>query len=265
MSTATAAPQAAPEPPAPPPPNWLSTFAGSSVGGKQVVALTGLALMGFVFVHMLGNLQIYAGLWGPAAGQDVVNAYAKSLKDTGPLLWLARLGLLAVFVLHLTLALRLNVRNRAARPVRYHYFDTIKATWASRHMVSTGIVIGLFVLFHLAHYTFGVVEGAEVSPGRFVSYLDLRDSAGRHDVYSMSVYGFRNPIVTLTYVAAMVALTLHLWHGAASTMQSLGLNGGRWRRIIGRAGIAFALLIAVGNISMPLAVQFGFLQPGPGG
>jgi succinate dehydrogenase / fumarate reductase cytochrome b subunit len=261
MSTATAAPQAAPEPP----PNWLSTYTRSSVGGKQVVALTGLALMGFVLVHMLGNLQIYAGLWGPAAGQEAVNAYAKFLKDMGPALWLFRLGLLAVFVLHLALALRLNIRNRAARPVRYHYESTIQATWTSRHMVSTGVVVGLFVLFHLAHYTFGVVQAAEVSPGKFVNFLDLRDPLGRPDVYSMSVYGFRNPVVTLTYVAAMVALTLHLWHGAASTMQSLGLSGGRWRRIIGGAGLAFALLIAAGNISMPLAVLFGFLQPGTGG
>jgi succinate dehydrogenase / fumarate reductase cytochrome b subunit len=265
MSTATAAPQAAPETPAPPPPNWLSTFAGSSVGGKQLVALTGLALMGFVLVHMLGNLQIYAGLGNPAAGQEAVNSYAKTLKDMGPLLWLARLGLLAVFVLHLTLALRLNARNRTARPVRYRYFDTIKASWASRHMVSTGTLIGLFVVFHLAHYTFGVAQAAEVSPGRFVNYLDLRDPAGRHDVYSMTVYGFRNPVVTTTYVAAMLALALHLWHGAASTMQTLGLSGGRWRRLIGRAGVAFALLIAVGNISMPLAVLFGLLQPGTGG
>jgi succinate dehydrogenase / fumarate reductase cytochrome b subunit len=255
--------------PAAPPagPGWLARYAGSSVGGKHLVAITGLALLGFTFVHLLGNLQIYAGLSGPEAGQDTINAYAKFLKDMGPSLWLARAGLLAIFVLHITLALRLNLKSRAARPVRYHYFDTLKATWASRHMVSTGIVVGLFVLFHLAHYTFAVVTPAEVKDAHgnvySINFLDLRDAAGRHDVYSMAVYGFRNPLVSGVYVACMVALLLHLSHGAGSTFQSLGLNGGRWRAITNGLGLVGAYGIALGNISMPLAVLFGLIQPGP--
>jgi succinate dehydrogenase / fumarate reductase cytochrome b subunit len=258
---ATASPVA---PPAEP--GWLARYAGSSVGGKHLVALTGLALLGFTFVHLLGNLQLYAGLSGPEYGQDAINAYAKFLKDMGPGLWLARAGLLAVFVLHITLVLRLNAKNRTAREVHYHYSATIQATWASRHMVSTGVVVGLFVLFHLAHYTFGVVTPAEVSDGRghvyAINFLDLRDPHGRHDVYSMAVYGFRNPVVSGIYIACMVALLLHLSHGAGSTFQSLGLNGGRWRKITGGLGLVAAYVIALGNISMPLAVLLGLVEPG---
>src|SRR5262245_417126 len=168
MSTATAPPRAAQSPAAPanapPARSRLRDYLASSVGGKQLVAVTGLGLTGFVLVHMLGNLQIFAGLGDAMAGQDALNGYAKFLKDQGPLLWVARGALLLIFVLHIALALWLNARNRAARPVAYHYRNTIKATWASRHMVSTGVVVGLFVLFHLAHYTFGWVDGAEVQP-----------------------------------------------------------------------------------------------------
>ena len=184
----------------------------SSLGGKYIMALTGLALIGFVVAHMSGNLLIYAG-------RDALNSYAAALKDRPALLWPARLGLLAVFVIHIVLGIRLTRQNSSARPVRYIYEDTLQASWASRHMLLTGLVLLAFTIYHLAHFTFGVIVPAEPPgdvPQREVEELPRPDrgpQAGedveghapdrsveaaqgwdvRQDVYSMVVSGFRNP------------------------------------------------------------------------
>ncbi len=234
---------------------------GTTVGSKYLVALTGLALSGFVVAHMSGNLLIFKG-------RDALNTYAKFLKDQGMILWAARLGLLAVFVLHLWLALRLTLRNRDARPVRYVHEDTVQASWASRHMALTGLVILAFLIFHLLHYTFGLVA-ATTPDGR--NFLDLHESAraaaqgagpidparGRHDVYAMTVYGFRNVWVSVAYIVAQVFLGLHLSHGIASTFQSTGWCAPRVWPVIRTVGVAIALIVMIGNIAMPLAVMTG--------
>src|SRR5438067_7413453 len=173
---------------------WLFAPLGTTVGSKYVVALTGLALTGFVVVHMSGNLLLFRG-------RDALNSYALFLKDRGGLLWLARGGLLTMFVLHIWLAVRLTLRNRAARPTRYAYEDTVQASWASRTMIWSGLVILAFVIFHLMHYTFGLAFAT--APGD-VNFLDLRDPARHHDVYAMTVYGFRNVGVSVAYIVAQV-------------------------------------------------------------
>src|SRR5215213_7049822 len=128
----------------------------SSLGSKYLMAITGLLLTGFVLGHMAGNLLIYAG-------PDALNSYAHGLKARPLLLWGARLGLLAVFVLHLVLAFRLTLQNSKARPVRYVHPDaTLQASWASRHMMLTGLVLLAFIVFHLAHFTLGVVKPAAI-------------------------------------------------------------------------------------------------------
>jgi succinate dehydrogenase / fumarate reductase cytochrome b subunit len=250
----------------------------SSVGGKYTVAITGLLLVGFVLAHLAGNLQILAGIGNAALGQDTLNSYAKFLKDKGPLLWAARAGLLAVFVLHLGLALWLNWQNRQARPVRYAYENTVQATWASRYMVWTGIVVGLFLLFHLAHYTLGTVKGATViaqSAGHYeginfaakeqfhVNYAHLHDGKNRHDVYNMVIAGFSNPLIVSIYILAQVALFFHLRHGIASVFQTLGLSGRGSYQMLSTLAIVVAGLIAVGNIAMPLLVYTGVIGPAP--
>jgi succinate dehydrogenase cytochrome b subunit len=226
----------------------------TTVGSKLLVALTGLALTGFVIVHMSGNLLLFKG-------RDALNSYALFLKDHGALLWALRLGLLAAFVLHIALAVRLTLRNRAARPHRYAYEDTVQATWASRTMIWSGLVILAFVVFHLLHYTFGLV--AATAPDG-TNFLDLRESltqtsprdpAFRHDVYDMTVYGFRNVPVSIAYIVAQLFLGLHLWHGIASTFQSLGWNHPRWNPTVTFVGRAVALIVVIGNVSMPLAVM----------
>ena len=135
---------------------FATALLDSSVGSKILVALTGTGLTLFVVFHMIGNLKV---LQGP----DAINGYAYFLKhDLGALIWVARGGLLAIFVLHLALALRLKMRSLAARPVPYQVYKPAQAGFASRTIVYTGVVVGLFTLFHLAHYTFGWVKGVRV-------------------------------------------------------------------------------------------------------
>src|SRR5205814_848215 len=163
-----------------------------------------------------------------------------------------------IFVLHIALAVRLKLRSAAARPIGYAYPRTAQAGLASRTMIWSGVVIGLFVLFHLAHYTFGWVKGAEVSPGVTVNYLDLKDPKGRHDVYEMTVAGFRNPVLAVIYLVCQVVLFVHLRHGIPSTFQTLGIKNARFRGPIDLLGLAVALVILVGNCALVLAVWLGY-------
>lgn len=254
MSTATAPAVAPRQTPPLPQPMILSTLAA-----KYWMAVTGFLLVGFVIVHMVGNLQIFAG-------PDKINAYAKMLKDLGPLLWVARGVLLAVFLLHIYLALTLSKRNRAARPSKYVYQRTLKASPASRYMLLTGLVILAFVIFHLAHYTLGLVQQITVvdaaGQAKTVSLLDLHDEKGRHDVYAMLLFGFRQWPIVVAYLVAQIILVLHLYHGASSMFQSLGINHPRYNWLLHRVGLAVAVLIGAGNLAMPLAVFFGLVGAG---
>jgi succinate dehydrogenase / fumarate reductase cytochrome b subunit len=229
---------------------WLFAALGTTVGQKYIVALTGLALTGFVLMHMAGNLLLFRG-------REALNAYALFLKERGALLWVARGGLLIVFVVHIWLGIRLTLRNRAARPTRYAYEDTVQASWASRTMIWSGLVILAFVIFHLMHYTFGLVAATAPNGQNFLTLNDHPSdpARGHHDVYAMTVYGFRVVPVAIAYIVAQLFLGLHLSHGVSSTFQSLGWNAPRWWRLIRGIGLAIALAVVIGNIAMPLAVM----------
>jgi succinate dehydrogenase / fumarate reductase, cytochrome b subunit len=233
---------------------WAAPFLKSSIGGKYLVAVTGLILTLFVVVHMLGNLQVFLG-------PDAINAYAQTLKKNAGLLWTARSILLAAFVVHVGMALRLNWKARQARPVRYAYEQTVQASFASRHMVLTGLVILAFTIFHIAHYTLGIVTQAEVAPGVYVNYLTLDDAGRRPDVYSMMIYGFSNPIVSILYLIAQVFLFLHLTHGVASMFQTVGLNTPRAQRLIRTVAWVVALVVCLGNVGIVTGVWLGKLTP----
>lgn len=234
---------------------FLTALIDSSVGAKLIVALTGLGLATFVVFHMIGNLKVFSG-------PDAINGYAYFLKhDLGALLWIGRAGLLAIFVLHLALAIRLKLRSAAARPVPYQYPGNVQATISSRTMIWTGIVVGLFTLFHLAHFTFGWVHGAEIAPGTVVNYLELKDAQGRHDVYSMVVAGFRNPFLSGLYIAAQIALFIHLLHGVQSAFQTLGLKNRRFASAIRVLGWLVALTILIGNLAIVIGVMAGLAPP----
>jgi succinate dehydrogenase / fumarate reductase cytochrome b subunit len=263
----------------------------SSIGSKVIVAITGLLLVGFVLTHMAGNLLIFLG-------RDWLNDYAHHLKALGPLLWVLRLGLLAVFVVHVALSLQLNYTNNNARPQGYVYEETMQASWASRHMVWTGLVLLAFIVYHLAHFTVGVVDqaraqytasGARVDLKGPKNYLELTDQIAeqvkervqvrewepapnkdlslitepgaevRHDVYSMVINGFRNPMISVLYLLAMAVLGLHLWHGASSMLQTLGLNSRTAGWFVNGVGPAIALIVVAGNCAIVLSVWLGII------
>lgn len=235
---------------------WLRPYLTSTVGTKMLVAVTGTLLTGFLVAHLAGNLKIFAG-------RDAINSYAQFLKDLGPLLWVARIGLLATVVVHLGLALALRKRSAEARPVAYAFQNTVQASIPSRTMAQTGLIILAFILFHLAHYTLGMIGTVQVN-GQTVSYLSLKDELGRHDVYSMVIHGFRNPVVSVLYILAQLVLLMHLSHGIASVFQTLGLNTPRTGGAIRALGLLIAFAIVLGNIGIVLGVWFGPLTPAVG-
>ena len=226
--------------------NWALEFYRSALGKKYVMAITGIVLMGYVFVHMIGNLKLYLG-------PEALNAYGEWLRDFGEpalprtvFLWILRTVLIASFVLHIHAAYALTVMNRKARPVGYQSRrDWIANDFASRTMRWSGIIVGLFVLFHLADLTWGVEA---VNP-----------SFERGEVYSNLVASFSRWWVALIYIVANLALGLHLYHGSWSLFQSMGWNNRRfnhWRRWF---AIAFAVVVTAGNVTFPIAVLTGLV------
>lgn len=234
---------------------WLNMILRTSVGGKFVVALTGIGLTGFVIMHMVGNLQLFLG-------RDKLNHYAKFLKDLGPGLWAARFGLLALLILHMVYSIRLKWCAAEARPIAYVREQTIQASVASRFMLHTGVIIFIFLLFHLAHYTFGWIGTARVN-GEPVRYHDLMDN-DLHDVYSMTVLGFQNPLIAVLYIVGQLFLLMHLSHGVASVFQTLGANSPRWQPTIRLLSWAVALAVGLGNIAIVVAVWVGAITLPPG-
>ena len=228
--------------------NGTSRALGSSIGRKLIVAVTGVLLVGFLLAHLAGNLQVFAG-------QDRLNAYAEGLRHLGPLLWVARIGLLAIALLHVVLTLQLSAENRAARGSPYAAAGSVQTRASTRSMLLTGLMLLLFVLYHLAHFTWRLVHP---------EYSQRLDGAGRPDVYSMLVGSFSQPLIAVPYVAAMVLLGLHLSHGVSSFFQTLGWRHPRREKLLARLGPAVGTLIAAGYIAIPLAVQAGVVSLPPG-
>ncbi len=216
----------------------------SSVGAKVVMAVTGILLVLFIISHLLGNLLMFAG-------PDATNAYAKGLKDLGALLWLARVGLLVVLLVHIGSALRLWRLNQSARPQSYDVLDSAVVTYAGRSIVLTGALILAFAVYHLLHFTLFVTNP---------EFAQLYDAQGRHDVYRMVILGFRNGAVSGLYLVSMILLGLHLSHGVTSLFQSLGLNHPAYNPVIKRLGPWSGVVVAVGFMSIPLAVLAGVLK-----
>jgi succinate dehydrogenase / fumarate reductase cytochrome b subunit len=216
--------------------NRLLALWQSTIGKKIAMAVSGILLVLFLLSHMFSNVFV---LFDPAK----LDAYAEWLRGFGPLLWVLRAGLLAVAVIHVLAAWQLTQRARAARPDGYAEFDPQVASYASRTMRWGGVLILVFLVYHLLHFTFGTV------------HPDFRaGEVGRNLIVGMQV-----PAVAVVYLIAMAALGLHLWHGTWSVFQTLGLNHPAWnatRRVI---GILLALVIAGGFLTIPLAALFGRL------
>ena len=217
---------------------------GTTMGRKLIVAATGIVLIGFVIIHMLGNLSI---LQGPVS----LNTYADWLQGH-PLKWIGRIGLLAAFLIHLVAALGLALRNRQARPVGYQQAEQLAATFASRYIALTGLLLIAFVIYHLLHFTLGQVQP---------EHAHLIDAADRHDVYSMVVYGFQNRIVSASYIVAMLVLGFHLHHGVSSLFQTLGINHESYSVMIRVGSLGLVAIIVIGNCSIPVLVMAGVIAP----
>jgi succinate dehydrogenase / fumarate reductase, cytochrome b subunit len=215
-------------------------FWQTTVGKKAVMAVTGFILFGFVVGHLLGNLQIFLS-------PEKINQYAASLRTFPTLLWCTRITLLLAVVLHIGSSFQLWALQRAARPIPYVKKVNLHSTYASRTMVWSGPILLAFILFHLLHFTFGTIHPG----GPFVEY----------NVYNNVVTGFQVWPVSLFYILAMIMLCFHLYHGLWSLFQSLGFSHPVYTPWLKRFAKVVALLIAAGNISIPVAVLAGFIKP----
>jgi succinate dehydrogenase / fumarate reductase cytochrome b subunit len=217
----------------------IRQFYGSMIGKKAVMGVTGLIGIGFVFLHSLGNLLVFRG-------PDAINSYSHFLKGTGELLWGLRVILIIAVVLHVIAAVQLTRQNRAARPIGYVKRDPQAATIGSRTMRWGGALLLVFIVVHILHFTTGTIRPAGVFSDR--------------DVYANVVTSFRIWWVAAFYVAAMIALGLHLFHGAWSSVRSIGLSPASAVPLQHRISLFLAILIWAAFTVIPLAVFFGIVR-----
>ncbi len=215
----------------------------SSVGKKFVMAVTGAAMFLFVVGHMVGNLQFFLGA-------EAINRYGHFLQSNVELLWPVRLGLLAIVGLHVWSAISLSRANKAARPVQYADWQPNTASYASRTMLMSGLIIAMFIVYHLLHYTVMVKEINMTGQ----DFHTLVDAEGHHDIYTMIKIGFAQPLVSLFYIIAVGLLCLHLSHGVSAMFQSLGLKNQVYAPVIDKASKLIAFGLFLGYIAIPVYV-----------
>ena len=211
----------------------------SSIGKKTVVAVTGLVFIGFLFAHLTGNMLIFVG-------EEAFNDYAYFLHHVGhgAVVWIARFVLLGSLILHVVATISLVRQNKAARPAYVHE-QTIQASKSSKIMIWSGLTVLAFIIFHILHFTVRVNSGlAEIA---------------KESPYQMVIVGFQNWLVVIFYAIAMTLLCSHLSHGFSSVFQTLGFRSAKTRGILDIAGKAYAVLILVGFLSIPIAIRiFGY-------
>ena len=212
------------------------TLYQTTIGKKAVVALTGVILVGFVVGHMLGNMNAYAG-------EEAFNGYAAALREVPALLWGARLLLLIAFPLHIYTAISLARLNRSARPQRYARKVDLVTSQPAKWMPYTGLILLAYLLFHLAHLTFGWA-------GPF----------NPENPFDTFVRGFQDPAISAAYIVGNLALGLHLFHGVWSMFQSLGASHPKYDGYRVDLAIFLSAIITIGNISFPIAVLAGVIQ-----
>jgi len=209
------------------------------------MAVTGILLTLFVVGHMLGNLQVFLG-------PEKLNQYAETLHNLGPLLWVIRIGLLVILLLHIFAATKVVKMSKAARPVDYQQRKDLATSFAARTMLVSGLLLVVFIVFHILHFTVGAIDLA--------GSTGFETDDGHKDVYSMVVVGFQHMPTTAIYILGMMILCMHLSHGVSSLMQTLGLRKASNAKTIDKVGPVFAAIIFVGNVSMPLAAISGLIS-----
>ena len=218
--------------------NRALRFYRAAIGKKIVMGVTGLIGIGFVIGHMAGNLLAFRG-------PEAINAYAHFLASTGELLWIVRLVLISAVILHIVAAYQLTMQNRAARPEGYVNREPQVSTWAARTMRWGGALLIIFIVLHIMHFT---------NPG-------WRPQGGfeKADVYTNIVTSFRVWWITLFYVTAMIALGLHLYHGAWSSVRSIGVAQPSQRPLHRTVALAIAVIVWLGFTAVPVAVFAGLI------
>ena len=216
----------------------LRRFYRAAIGKKIVMGVTGLIGVGFVVLHMAGNLLAFRG-------PEAINAYAHFLASTGELLWVLRITLIAAVILHVIAAYQLTMQNRAARPVGYVKREPQVSTWGARTMRWSGVLLFVFIALHIMHFT---------NPGwRPDGIFD------KSDVYTNLVMSFRIWWITLFYVASMLALGLHLYHGAWSSVRSIGASQPTRDPQHRTVAMAVAIVVLLGFTAVPIAVFAGLI------
>ncbi|MDX2110156.1 MAG: succinate dehydrogenase cytochrome b subunit [Verrucomicrobiota bacterium] len=221
----------------------------SSLGKKYLMALSGIILTGFVLGHMLGNLQIFLA-------PEWINQYAYHLQHMPyGLLWVVRLVLLTSVVVHIVTAISLTLENRKARPADYEVKDTIQASYASRTMRWSGVILFGFIVFHIMHYTTKNIVDFDALEGSFK--LEGVDHLV-NNCYAMMYLGFSSTCVSIIYAISVFLLCKHLSHGVSSMFQSLGLRNAIWRTRLDCLARVYGWVVFLGFVSIPLAVQLDF-------
>lgn len=219
----------------------------SSLGKKYLMAVTGFAMFLFVIGHLVGNLQVFLG-------PESINRYGHFLQSNLELIWPVRAVLLLFLLVHIWAAATLSLENKAARPVGYAVYEPKGSSYASRTMLMSGLIVFVFIIYHLLHYTVQL-KAANFTGQDFVTFMDQER---RHDIFKMMVIGFSNFWVSAFYILGIGLLCLHLSHGASSMFQSIGWKNDAYRPFLDKAARVVATLIFIGYISIPIAILCGY-------
>ena len=216
----------------------------SSVGRKIIMAVTGIVLVAFVCVHLLGNSSMFVGA-------DAINAYAQKLHSLGPFVWVFRLVMLVAFALHIAFGIQLTLENKAATPEANVQVKRLKTGFGAETMIVSGLVLLAFVIYHLLHFTVRVTN-PEI-------YVPL-GGHGMVDVYFMVVNGFKSVLPVIIYLAGMLFLFLHVSHGFQSLFQTLGLSNDKSLPVTGTVSKLVGFVLLLGYIAIPLSIVFGYIK-----
>lgn len=226
--------------------NILQALFKSSIGKKVIMAVTGLILFGFVIGHLIGNLQIFSP-------PEKINEYAHFLQSLGPVLWAVRLLLLAAVGLHIWMAVLLVLENKAARPKGYANQRTLKASYASRTMKYSGLIVFFFIVYHILHFTVKSTHGGHMYPTTMLHGEQVAD------VHSMMVLGFQQTEVAIFYLIAVALLSWHLSHGFSSMFQSIGIRSRAMGGCLNKLAVVIAILYFLGNAAIVTSVMTGYV------
>ena len=215
----------------------------NAVGRKVLMAVTGLLMVLFIVVHLLGNSSIFVG-------PDGINAYAAKLHSLGPVVWVFRAVMLALLLVHVWFGVTLTLENSAANPAKYAVSKKLKATFSSETMIWTGLLLLAFIVYHLLQFT------VRVTP----DIVKGTDAQGRYDVFTMVLSSFRHTWIALMYVAAMIVLFLHLKHGIQSFFQTLGVSNDRTLPSYEALAKVLSVVFLVGYCSIPVTILAGILS-----